>query len=184
MRPAALSDWFETSSDLLKTASSPRPNLVTNPRERFAVPWQIKDNFHSTFLHRRILSLSKRPVSLDAFAKWALSHHSRRYFISENYNSTLLIAARFAHHKTFMYLFYDVIQIRKSSLANKILIKRQNWKSTTKDISSLTLQQLQTARNAVAAGRKVEDPVVKRLQKNILAIGKHVPGSFAQKLMM
>jgi len=83
-----------------------------------------------------------------------------------------------------MYLFYDVIQIRKSSLANKILIKRQNWKSTTKDISSLTLQQLQTARNAVAAGRKVEDPVVKRLQKNILAIGKHVPGSFAQKLMM
>ncbi|KAH6985174.1 hypothetical protein EDB80DRAFT_232831 [Ilyonectria destructans] len=42
------------------------------------------------------------PVSLEAFAEWALSHHSRR---------------------TFMYVLYDVLQLRKSSLGNALLIK-------------------------------------------------------------
>ena len=91
---------------------------------------------------------------------------------------------RFARHHTFMYLLYDIIQLRQSSLANSILVKRQHWKSTATDIESLTLEQLEKARKAIAAGQKVEDPVVKRLQKNLLAIGKRVPGSFAQKLMM
>ena len=83
-----------------------------------------------------------------------------------------------------MYLLYDVIQLRRSSLANSILIKRQHWRSTTKDISLLTVDQLLNAAKTLAAGGKIEDPRVKRLQKNLISIAKHVPGSFAQKLVM
>src|SRR6267378_1932906 len=83
-----------------------------------------------------------------------------------------------------MYLLYDVIQLRRSSLANSILIKRQHWRSTIKDISLLTVDQLLNAAKALAAGGKIEDPRVKRLQKNLISIAKHVPGSFAQKLVM
>ncbi|KAH7028452.1 hypothetical protein B0J12DRAFT_330012 [Macrophomina phaseolina] len=77
------------------------------------------------------------PVSLEAFAEWALSHHSRR----------------FARHRAFMYLIYDVLQLRKSSLGNTFLIKRQHWRSAVDDIASLTVDQLQNAAKAVAAGQ-------------------------------
>ncbi|KAL2782782.1 hypothetical protein BJX66DRAFT_345523 [Aspergillus keveii] len=48
------------------------------------------------------------PVSLAAFVDWALCYHSRR----------------FAQHKTFMYLIYDVIELRNSSFGNNLLIRR------------------------------------------------------------
>ena len=83
-----------------------------------------------------------------------------------------------------MYLLYDVIQLRRSSLANSILVKRQHWKSTVKDIALLTVNQLLNAVKTLAAGGKIEDPMVRRLQKNLISIAKHVPGSFAQKLVM
>lgn len=83
-----------------------------------------------------------------------------------------------------MYLLYDVIQLRKSSLGNHFLVKRQNWRSTADDIASLTLGQLQNAVKAAADGQQVDDPVIKRLQRNIVTIGMRVPGSFAQKLTM
>ncbi|OKO94694.1 ATP-dependent DNA helicase pfh1 [Penicillium subrubescens] len=108
------------------------------------------------------------PVSLAAFADWALRHHSRR----------------FARHKTFMYLLYDVIQLRKSSMGNGFLVKRQNWQSTMNDIASLTVNQLQDAAKTAAAGQKIEDLIIRRLLRNIETIGMQVPGSFAQKLRM
>lgn len=91
---------------------------------------------------------------------------------------------RFARHKTFMYLLYDVIQLRKSSMGNAVLVKRQNWQSATDDIASLTVSQLQDAAKAVATGQTIDDPIIGRLLRNIEAIGMQVPGSFAQKLRM
>ncbi|KAI3286470.1 hypothetical protein DTO002I6_8141 [Penicillium roqueforti] len=108
------------------------------------------------------------PVWLAAFADWALRHHSRR----------------FARHKTFMYLLYDVIQLRKSSMGNGFLVKRQNWQSTMNDITSLTVNQLQDAAKMLAAGQKIEDPVIRRLLRTIETVGMQVPGSVAQKLKM
>jgi hypothetical protein len=35
-------------------------------------------------------------------------------------------ARRFARHKTFMYLLYDVIQLQKLLIGNVFLIKHQN----------------------------------------------------------
>ena len=124
------------------------------------------------------------PLSLDAFAEWALSHHSRRYAALEEESHASADSLRFARHKTFMYLLYDVLQLRKSSLGNTFLIKRQHWRSATDDIASLTVDQLQKAAKAVAAGQKVEDPIIRRLLQSIETIAMQVPGSFAQKLRM
>jgi len=52
-----------------------------------------------------------------------------------------------------MYLLYDVIQLRKSSLGHSLLIKRQKWRSAKDDIASLTVEQLQDAAKAVANGQ-------------------------------
>ncbi|KAJ5742359.1 uncharacterized protein N7511_011545 [Penicillium nucicola] len=108
------------------------------------------------------------PVSLSALAEWALSHHSRR----------------FARHKTFMYLLFDILQLRRSSLGNAFLVKRRYWRSAAHDIASLTVAQLQNAAQEIKAGQTVEDPVIRRLQQHIVTIGMHVPGSFSQKLRM
>ncbi|KAF4210355.1 hypothetical protein CNMCM5878_004518 [Aspergillus fumigatiaffinis] len=108
------------------------------------------------------------PVSLSALAEWSLSHHSRR----------------FARHKTFMYLLFDILQLRRSSLGNAFLVKRRYWKSAAQDVASLTVDQLQKAAQETKAGQDVEDPVIRRLLQQIVTIGMHVPGSFSQKLKM
>lgn len=82
-----------------------------------------------------------------------------------------------------MYLIYDVIQIRNSSFGYNLLIKRSRWASVTRDINSLSTQQLQNATEQITA-RQVADQTVRRLLKNITAIGVQVPGSFFQKLQM
>jgi hypothetical protein len=81
-----------------------------------------------------------------------------------------------------MYLVYDVLQLRRSSLGNSLLVKRRDWESAERDIASLTVDQLQEAAKAVSEGRLVENPTIQRLQRSILAIGMQVPESFAQKV--
>ncbi|EPS29066.1 hypothetical protein PDE_04014 [Penicillium oxalicum 114-2] len=103
------------------------------------------------------------PVSLSALADWALRHHSRR---------------------TFMYLLYDVLQLRNSCLGNTLLIKRSQWTSVTQDLNSLTVNRLHKATEELAANQVTTDPLVRRLLRNITAIGVQVPGFFFQKLQM
>jgi hypothetical protein len=83
---------------------------------------------------------------------------------------------------TFMYLLYDVLQLRSSSLGNALLVKRRNWRSAEDDIASLTIDQLEDAAKVVADGGIIDDPVIQRLQRNIVTIGMQVPESFSQKL--
>jgi hypothetical protein len=59
-----------------------------------------------------------------------------------------------------MYLLYDVLQLRRSSLGNALLVKRQNWKAAEDDIASLTVNQLQEAAKIVAEGRVIDNPVI------------------------
>ncbi|KAJ6118382.1 hypothetical protein N7471_013849 [Penicillium samsonianum] len=100
--------------------------------------------------------LDERPldVFLSSFAEWALKHHSRR----------------FARHRTFMYLIYDVLQIRKSSLGNKLVLQRRHWSSTTGDISSLTEDRLRAALRDLENLHEVKDPPVSRLLHVMKAI--------------
>lgn len=83
-----------------------------------------------------------------------------------------------------MYLLYDILQLRRSSLGNSFLIKRRYWRPAAQDIASLTVDQLQNAAQEIKAGQDIEDPVIRRLQQHIVTIGMHVPGSFSQKLRM
>lgn len=83
-----------------------------------------------------------------------------------------------------MYLLYDVIQLRNSCLGNSLLIKRTQWASVTQDLNSLHVARLQNAARELAASHVTKDPLVRRLLKNLTAIGAQVPGSFFQKLQM
>ena len=83
-----------------------------------------------------------------------------------------------------MYLLYDVLQLRSSSLGNTLLVKRQDWKSTKEDIASLTFDQLQTAAKSIANGQQIDNPIIQRLQRALTTIGMQVPESFSQKLKM
>ncbi|KAI1829024.1 hypothetical protein DTO027I6_10052 [Penicillium roqueforti] len=94
------------------------------------------------------------------------------------------ISDRFARHKTFMYLLYDVIQLRGASLGNSLLVIRHHWRSVSRDIECLTVVKLKNAAEALAAGRNVEDPTIKRLLRHIAIIGVRVPGSFSQKMLL
>lgn len=84
-----------------------------------------------------------------------------------------------------MYLIYDVSQLRCSSLGNTLLIRRQYWRSATDDIKSLTGGQLQNAASKIANDGVIpDDPAIRWLQRNVVTIGMHVPGSFSQKLKL
>jgi hypothetical protein len=83
-----------------------------------------------------------------------------------------------------MYLMYDVLQIRKSSLANSLLLQRRHWPSTTDDISSLTEDRLRDALHDLEIHHEIKDPAISRLLHVMKTIAMWVPGSFAQKLRM
>lgn len=83
-----------------------------------------------------------------------------------------------------MYLIYDVLQIRKSSLANKLLLERHHWPSAMDDLASLTEDQLRNALQDLDSNHEINDPVVSRLLFVMKTIAMWVPGSFAQKLRM
>jgi hypothetical protein len=79
-----------------------------------------------------------------------------------------------------MFLLYDILQLRRSSLGNSILVKRRDWKSAERDIHSLTVVQLQEAAKSIAEEWPVDNPAIQRLQRSLLTIGMQVPESFAQ----
>lgn len=91
---------------------------------------------------------------------------------------------RFARHRSFMYLLYDVIQLRNSCLGHSLLIKRSQWASVTHDLASLNYDRLRKAADEIATYRLSSDPLVRKLLKDITTIGARVPGSFFQKLQM
>ena len=83
-----------------------------------------------------------------------------------------------------MYLLYDVLQLKQSSLGNTLLVKCKKWSSTKDDIASLTVIQLQDAAKAVANGQFIQNPIIRRLLRDLTAIGTPVPQSFSQKLKL
>jgi hypothetical protein len=83
-----------------------------------------------------------------------------------------------------MYLLYDVIQLRNSCLGNSLLIKRSQWASVAQDLDFLNYDRLKKAAEEIATHQVSSDLLVRRLLKNITAIGVQVRGSFFQKLQM
>jgi hypothetical protein len=75
-------------------------------------------------------------------------------------------------------LHVPALQLRSSSLGHALLVKRRNWRSAEDDVASLTIDQLEDAAKAVANGGFIDDPVIQRLQRNMVTIGMQVPESF------
>jgi hypothetical protein len=102
------------------------------------------------------------------------------YFIEHiqtNYN-------RFAKHQRFMYLLYDVIRLRKTSLGYGILAKRRDWKEFQKDLNSLTKERIQHAIAALINHQNITDPTINKLLRHLRSIGSYEPHSFTHKLTM
>ena len=107
-------------------------------------------------------------VSLQAWAKWTLKHHSRR----------------FAKHPTFLFLLYDVIFLRQSSLGNFLQVKKGYWDSVKHDFSTLTSVELQQAATDLQSGRPCSNPKIQQLMRDVRLISTYTPESFGQKLAM
>ena len=75
----------------------------------------------------------------------------------------------------FLLITYDasfyLLQLRSASLGNSSLVKCRNWRATEDGIASLTIEQLENATKAVVDGGIIDDPVIQRLQRNIVTIG-------------
>jgi hypothetical protein len=76
---------------------------------------------------------------------------------------------------------YDVIQLRKSSLGYRLLVKRR---STMAEMESLTAARLRDAATRLSNGCSIDDPAVLTLLQKLTAIGNPVPQSFAEKRRM
>lgn len=83
-----------------------------------------------------------------------------------------------------MYLLYDVLQLRNSCRGNSLLIRRTQWTSVTQDLKFLNHDRLRRAAEEIVGHHVPSDPLIRRLLKNITAIGAQVPGSFFPKLQM
>jgi Helitron helicase-like domain at N-terminus len=95
-----------------------------------------------------------------------------------------LKVSRFARHRTFLYLMYDVIRLRKSSLGHRLLVKRRDGNATVAEIESLTVKQLRDAPSALTSGQIIHDPAITKLLRKLNSIGNPVPQSISQKLKL
>ncbi len=109
-------------------------------------------------------TLCPQTVSLQAWAKWALSHHSRR----------------FTRHPIFMYVVYNVIQRRAAALGYSLLIKSQNWSQTEELIADITHNQLCKAVELVRTTNTYKNPAVLALENLVQLVSAYIPHSFAK----
>ena len=89
---------------------------------------------------------------------------------------------RFAQHDRFMYLLYDVIRLRNTSLGYGILAKRRDWKKFQDALNSLTNEGLQEAIDAVKNHRPITDATINMLLRDLRSVGAYEPHSYTQKL--
>ncbi len=90
-------------------------------------------------------------VSLHVWAKWALSHHSRR----------------FAQDPIFIYIIYDVLQRRSVSLGYSLLIKSNQWTETESLIANISHNNLCEATNAVRSTNTYIYPGILALERQV-----------------
>lgn len=122
--------------------------------------------FPTFFAHGDGGHCTPRPksISLQAWAKWALSHHSRR----------------FAQHPVFMYVVYHVVQHRAAALGYSLLVKSQRWFQTQELIAGITHKQLCKAAELVKTTNTCTDPAVLALEQLVQLVSAHMPHSFAK----
>lgn len=85
---------------------------------------------------------------------------------------------RFAQHTTFLYLLYNVIRLRDSSLGHSLLTKRADGDRVHQALSNLTAEKLQTLAAHTASSEYASvpsDPDINLLRRAVDAISTHIP---------
>ena len=89
---------------------------------------------------------------------------------------------RYARHPTFMFLLYDLIQRRSSSLGYNLLVKKQNWSDTYKVVNNILHNYLRAAATKIKATKKYTDPDIVTLERQVQTIALQVPHLYARCL--
>jgi hypothetical protein len=111
-------------------------------------------------------SLRPVPVSLEEYAKWAMTHHSHR----------------FARHPIFPYAMYDMILLRQSTVGNFLQSRKDYWVRAQADILSVSSDDLRRTALQMKDGGKCENPTIQRLLSNMRLISAYNPESFGRKV--
>jgi helitron helicase-like protein len=98
-------------------------------------------------------SLRMIPVSLEEFAKWAMTHHSHR----------------FARHPIFPYVLYDIA-------------RKYYWEKAQADILAISSKDLRAAALRMSNGEKSGNPAIERLLSNMRLISSYNPESYGRKV--
>ena len=89
---------------------------------------------------------------------------------------------RYARHPTFMFLLYDLIQRRSSSLGYNLLVKKRNWSDTYKVVNDILHDCLRAAATEIKVTNKYTDPDIVTLEQQVRTIASRVPHSYARCL--
>src|SRR6266850_551966 len=90
--------------------------------------------------------------------------------------------SRFASHRTFMYLVYDILRLQKSALGYSLLIKRRDWHRVHNELESLTADRIKDAITAVSNHQPIADANINTLLRHLRSVGTYDPHSFGSKL--
>jgi hypothetical protein len=91
---------------------------------------------------------------------------------------------KYARYDKFMYLLYNLLQLRRASLRKTLYVKRHVYQSSLKDLKNLTTSDLQKASKRVQNHLSIKNSIISRFLKNIIVIETFVSHSYNEKLKM
>ncbi len=91
---------------------------------------------------------------------------------------------KYVHHDKFMYLLYDLLQLRRALLREALFVKRHVYQSSLKDLKNLTANDLQKISKRIQNHLSIKNLIISRLLKNIIVIKTFVSHSYNEKLRM
>jgi hypothetical protein len=119
-------------------------------------------------------------VSLQAFAKYAMLHHSLLYVFRALLHLSNILS--FSQHHTFMFYIYDLILIRQATFGNYVQVKNGYWAKATMDLARLSGDDLHRAAEEFKNGEKISNPPIYSLITNMRIISSFNPESFGEKM--
>jgi hypothetical protein len=81
-----------------------------------------------------------------------------------------------------MFLLYDTILLRQTSLGNSLQARRGDWEEAQRDLLALSSDTIRQAAEQMEAGLPMRDPIMVRLMENLRVISSYNPESFGRKL--
>ncbi|KAG8681191.1 hypothetical protein FRC08_015793 [Ceratobasidium sp. 394] len=108
---------------------------------------------------------SDRPVqiSFTEHVRWALQYHDRR----------------FRYHNSFIFVAFVILQHQQALISAKVQIKRPDFDSVARTLSSITPDDLRRAAEEEERGQKPSNPAIQVLKQRITATSRRVMASGA-----